>query len=158
MHLTATVNKSALVQSMALCLTGDNPLTEPMLTKLSYLLSPYDASLYHNKFSLTWYYYDDFIMGAMAYQITSLTIVDSIVYSDEDQRKHQSSASLAFVRTNGQLSGKCFHLTTSSCHDGAATIDHKPACFIKPTKSPSAFDISTITNTIHMTVILPTIQ
>ena len=36
-------------------------------------------------------------MGAMAYKITSLTIVYSIVYSDVDQRKHQSSASLAFV-------------------------------------------------------------
>ena len=42
-----------------------------------------------------------------------------------DQRKHQSSASLAFVwgihrnrwipRTNSQLRGKCFHLMTSSC-------------------------------------------
>ena len=31
-------------------------------------------------------------------QITSLTIVYSIVYSDADQRKHQSFASLAFVR------------------------------------------------------------
>ena len=36
-------------------------------------------------------------MGAIASQITSLTIVYSIVYSDADQRKHQSSASLAFV-------------------------------------------------------------
>ena len=36
-------------------------------------------------------------MGAIASQITSLTIVYSIVYSDVDQRKHQSSASLAFV-------------------------------------------------------------
>ena len=34
-------------------------------------------------------------MGAMASQITSLTIVNSTVYSDADQRKHQSSASLA---------------------------------------------------------------
>ena len=34
----------------------------------------------------------------MASQITSLTIVYSTVYSDADQRKHQSSASLAFVR------------------------------------------------------------
>ena len=38
-------------------------------------------------------------MGAIVSQITSLTIVFSIVYSDTDQRKHQSSASLAFVRT-----------------------------------------------------------
>ena len=37
-------------------------------------------------------------MGAMASQITSLTIVYSIVHSGADQRKHQSSASLAFVR------------------------------------------------------------
>ena len=37
-------------------------------------------------------------MGAVASQITSLTIVFSTVYSDADQRKHQSSASLAFVR------------------------------------------------------------
>ena len=37
-------------------------------------------------------------MGAIASQITSLTIVYSIVYSDADQRKYQSSASLAFVQ------------------------------------------------------------
>ena len=37
-------------------------------------------------------------MGATASQITSLTIVYSTVYSDADQRKHQSSKSLAFVR------------------------------------------------------------
>ena len=37
-------------------------------------------------------------MGAMASQITGLTIVYSTVYSGVDQRKHQSSASLAFVR------------------------------------------------------------
>ena len=69
-------------------------------------------------------HYSDVIMGAIASQITSLTIVYSTVYSDADQRKHQSSASLAFVRgihqdrwiprTNGQLRGKCFHLMTSS--------------------------------------------
>ena len=35
--------------------------------------------------------------GATASQITSLTIVYSTVYSDADQMKHQSSASLAFV-------------------------------------------------------------
>ena len=36
-------------------------------------------------------------MDEIASQITSLTIVYSAVYSDADQRKHQSSASLAFV-------------------------------------------------------------
>ena len=43
-------------------------------------------------------HYCDIIMGAMASQITSLTVVYSIVHSGGDQRKHQSSASLAFVR------------------------------------------------------------
>ena len=36
-------------------------------------------------------------MGAITSQITSLTIVYSNICSDADQRKHQSSASLAFV-------------------------------------------------------------
>ena len=36
-------------------------------------------------------------MGAMASQITILTIVYSTFYSGADQRKHQSSTSLAFV-------------------------------------------------------------
>ena len=42
-------------------------------------------------------HYTDVIMSAIASQITSLTIVHSTVYSDAAQRKHQSSASLAFV-------------------------------------------------------------
>ena len=51
-------------------------------------------------------------MGAMASQLTSLTFVNSTIYLDVDQRKHQSSAAMAFVgeftddqwipRTNGQ--------------------------------------------------------
>ena len=44
------------------------------------------------------FHYVDVIMGMMASQITSLTIVYSTVYSGADQRIHQSSASLAFVR------------------------------------------------------------
>ena len=42
--------------------------------------------------------YGDVIMVAMASQITNLTTVYLIVYSGADQRKHQSSASLAIVR------------------------------------------------------------
>ena len=79
--------------------------------------------------SLCWHlansmHYDDAIMTTIASQITSLTSVYSTVYSDAHQRKHQSSASLAFVwgihrdrwipRTKGQLRGKCFNLMTSS--------------------------------------------
>ena len=44
------------------------------------------------------WHYNDVLMSAMASQITSLTIVYSTVYSGADQRNHQSSASLAFVR------------------------------------------------------------
>ena len=43
-------------------------------------------------------HYIDVIMSSTASQITSLTIVYSNVYSGADQRKHQSSASLASVR------------------------------------------------------------
>ena len=79
-------------------------------------------------------------MGTVAYQITSITIVYSTVHSDADQSKHQSSASLAFVReftvdrwiprTNGQLRVKWFHLMTSSCmlreaSDGSEGCDYR---------------------------------
>ena len=45
-----------------------------------------------------YFHYNDVIMGTVASQITSLAIVYSTVDSDTDQRKHQSSAPLAFVR------------------------------------------------------------
>ena len=59
-----------------------------------------------------WHHYNAVIMGVIAYQVTSLTIVYSTVYSDADQRKHQSSALLAFVRgihrgpVNSRTNGK----------------------------------------------------
>ena len=69
-------------------------------------------------------HYNDVIMDSMASQITSLTIVYSAVYSGADQRKHQSSASLAFVRGihrrpvnsphKWPVTPKMFHLMTSS--------------------------------------------
>ena len=43
-------------------------------------------------------HYNDVTMGAMASQITSVSIVYSTFCLGTDQRKHQSSASLAFVR------------------------------------------------------------
>ena len=48
-------------------------------------------------------HYDDVTIGPMAFQITSLTIVYSTVYSDADQRNHQNSPSLAFVRGCGEF-------------------------------------------------------
>ena len=61
-------------------------------------------SLDRGNHSITAYYcssashYSDVIMNTMACQITGVSIVNSTVCSGRDQRKHQSSASLAFVR------------------------------------------------------------
>ena len=47
-------------------------------------------------------HYSDVIMDAMASQITGVSVVCSAVCPGVDQRKHQSCASLAFVReSNG---------------------------------------------------------
>ena len=51
----------------------------------------------------------DVIMTTIASQITSLTIVYSIVYSGADQNKHQSSASLVFVCRIHRGSVNCPH-------------------------------------------------
>ena len=60
---------------------------------------PYQCTTKHSKRDPNrWFHYGDVIMGAIASQITSRTIVYSTAYSDADQRKQQSSASLAFVR------------------------------------------------------------
>ena len=69
-------------------------------------------------------HYCDVIMCTMASQITSLTIVYSTLNPGADQRSHQSSASLAFVRgiyrgpvnspNKWLLTRKLFHLMTSS--------------------------------------------
>ena len=68
-------------------------------------------------------HYSDIIMCAMVSQVTSVSIVCSTVCSGVDQRKHQSSASLAFVwgihrwpvnsPHKGPVTRKCFHLMTS---------------------------------------------
>ena len=76
-------------------------------------------------------HYSDLIMSALASQITGVSVVWPTVCSGSYQRKHQSSASLSFVRGihwwPGQQREKCFHLMTSSwlsnmglsqcCHD-----------------------------------------
>ena len=65
------------------------------------------------------------IMGGMPSQIIRATIVYSTVYSGADQRKYQSSASLAYMRGIHRwlvksrhkcpVTQKCFHWMTSSC-------------------------------------------
>ena len=49
-------------------------------------------------FKMSSAHYHDIMMSTLASQITSLTIVYSTVYPGADLRKHQSSASLAFLR------------------------------------------------------------
>ena len=69
-----------------------------------YILRNADVWPANISFNLCWWWilpvnhYNDVNMSAMASQITSLTIVYWTVYSGADQRKLQSSASLAFVR------------------------------------------------------------
>ena len=116
-------NKSALIRVKAWRRTGDKPLPGPMLpssltntcgirrrwvnlsetTKYVKVWKMADVlqTTFANEFSRMktiafWFkfHYGDVMMGAMASQVTSLTIV----YSGADQRKHQSSASLTFVR------------------------------------------------------------
>ena len=117
-------------------------------TRKRYTKAPHWCALWEeftvDRWSLIWKasnHYTDVIMTTMttmASQITSLAVVYSTVYSDADQRKHQSSTSLAFVwgihrdrwipRTKDQLRRKCFHLMTSSwCRKRYCII--KPSCF-----------------------------
>ena len=60
--------------------------------------NPMWSAVEYYRWSVGVTYYNDVIMSAIASQITSLSIVYSTVYSGADQRKHQSSASLTFVR------------------------------------------------------------
>ena len=62
-------------------------------------LSGDNSNVHHYKV----HHYNDVIMSAIASQITSLTIDYSTVDSGADQRKHQSSASLAFVWVTGEF-------------------------------------------------------
>ena len=83
-------------------------------------------------------YYSDVIMGTMASLITSLTSVYSTVHSCADQRKHQSSASLAFVLEihrrpvisphKWPVTRKIFHSMTSSCSTQIVPEGRHMAC------------------------------
>ena len=89
-------------------------------TQVGPMLAPW--TLLSGKFSMK--YYNDAIMSAVASQITDVPMVCTTVCSGTDQRKHQSSASLAFVRGihrwsvnsahKGPVTRKSLHLITSS--------------------------------------------
>ena len=79
-HDKAARTRAALLQMIVCC-----------LTRLSCMLP---IGLLGTKFALQWRHYDVIVTS----QITSVSIVCSNVGSGADKRKHQSSASLAFVR------------------------------------------------------------
>ena len=95
-----------------------------MLTRLTPSTRDSYLGTHHNA-HIQIHHYSDVIMSAMASQTTGVSIVCSAVCSGTDQRNHQRSVALAFVRgihrwpvvplTKGQWRGKCFHLMTSSC-------------------------------------------
>ena len=66
-----------------------------LLIKVTMILILWEIVLFQASQTL---HYSDVIMSTMASQITSLKIVYTTVYSGTDQRKHQSSPSLVFVR------------------------------------------------------------
>ena len=116
-----------------LCWCRDTPCSHFMWHSVRYLSEDLTLLWYRWRV-LSEIHYIDVIMTKMTFQITSPTVVYSAVFSDADQRKHQHSASLAFVwgihrgrwipRTKGQLRGKCFHLMTSSCNNERKSRAH----------------------------------
>ena len=83
------------------------PVNAPHKWPVTRKMFPFDDVIMKNKTQtkaqilhiiLSWEQYSDVIMSAIASQITSLMIVYSTGCSGPNQRKHQSSASLDFVR------------------------------------------------------------
>ena len=107
--------------TISLCITNEISNTVPLVNIMVFNLAEVHCTSISRPYS-------DVIMRTMASQITSPTIVYSGVYSGADQRKHQSSASLAFVRGIHRWlrkRGTCFHLMTSSCRHDAYSISSK---------------------------------
>ena len=80
------------------CLVNILEQIDRVITATHFIVPGVAALLSPPSFTQSINHYSDDIMGTFASQITSLTLVYSIIRSDADQRKHQSSASLAFVR------------------------------------------------------------
>ena len=75
--------------------TGDNSISDAAPTNGD-VFSATSWSLAATN-AIGWFHCNDVVMSVMASQITSVSIVYLTVCSGADQRKHQSSASLAFV-------------------------------------------------------------
>ena len=111
-------------------------------------------------------HYNDVIMGKMASQIASLTIVYSTVYLSADLRKYQSSAPLAFAQGihrgpvnsphKWPLTRRIFHLMTSSWYiryygDTVVSLSHRldMNCHFWPTKHKSWTIVGPMTGVRH---------
>ena len=111
-NLTHVHRLSSLVQIKAITSTNADLFSIGHLrTHFNEILFEIQTFLFEKMDSklLTSKHYNEAMMSPMASQITSLMIIYSIAYSGADQRKHQSSASLAFVRGIHRC-----HLMTSS--------------------------------------------
>ena len=105
-------------------------------------------------------HYSDVIVITMASQITSLTIVYSTVYSGTDQRKHQSSASLAFVRGihrwpvnsphNGQVTRKMLPFYDVIMFDENASFISVQHCISKKSMNTDMILLIKLYKTIHI--------
>ena len=89
-------------------------------------------------------HYSDFIMSAMTSQITSLTIVYSTVYSDADQRKHQSPASLTFFAGNSPMTGEFPAQMASNAEIVSIWWRHHDECLISQMCSVVLNDLTSI--------------
>ena len=93
-HLSSCVVIYRVIVAFWCQMTGTGTRLPQVIIWIDFYLSSVRCNDVHPKEIL---HYDDVMMNTIASQITSLTIVYSIVYSDADQRNHQSSTSLAFV-------------------------------------------------------------
>ena len=75
------------------------------------------------------FHHSDVIMSALAFQITSVSIVCSTVCSCTDQRKHQSSASLAF-EWNSPVTGGFPSQRSSNAENNSIWWRHHVLCLL----------------------------
>ena len=95
---------------------------------------PISYDVLHNSDDTWTSHYSDVIMSAMASLLTCISIVCSIVCLGADQGKHQSSASLAFVRGSHRWPVQSPHPRASNAEN--ITIwwhHHGPCCHKSPT-------------------------
>ena len=98
LHFVA-VNFTCIFLSENVDISIQIPLNHSSKTKLLLAISQHWSKQWFDAFrKRAVSHYSDVIMSAMASQITGISVVQLTVCSGADQRKHQSSASLAFVR------------------------------------------------------------